>query len=236
MADSEKLGETYQRPSALSELFSSPRKPEVARPEVDSPDVSSDLANLVSYGEVSGSGWHPVQLKRSESEQDWFDLFQQDLRSRLEVVPAVLYPPKDSFSRPDLLFTDDKDMPSISQQRLPHALSSAISDDIIDAISRTYEAEDWAATRDFLSAHPDIISLLSEARPYLSQIFGDDVPVRLNLASEHDGEEGCSLFADIYVSDDPAVAFEKLNRYDDDWWLDASSRSKGYLHFSVEFV
>jgi len=105
----------------------------------------------------------------------------------------------------------------------------------VAALHIAYEAEDWNAVDALLNAHPELVGLLAEARAHVSGVFGEAAPVRLKLVPE-DGDELHSLFADVHTADDPMVAYEKLNRFEDEWWLDASERAQGLLHFSVEFA
>lgn len=106
----------------------------------------------------------------------------------------------------------------------------------IDHLQGHYTAEDWDEVNRFLSHHPALVSLLLDAHAHLSDTFAEGRSVRLRLVPGYEEGEPSLLFADVLTTADPVIAFARMNRFEDDWWLGAMTPAEGLLHFSVEFA
>lgn len=81
--------------------------------------------------------------------------------------------------------------------------------------------------KDFLKANRYLISLVSEAHQELQRFFPHS-PISMKI---HQNE----LVVAVKTSISPEDADERLNNFDDEWWIDASTRSNARLCITVEF-
>src|SRR5262249_11405891 len=86
----------------------------------------------------------------------------------------------------------------------------------------------------FLEENPFLIPLLQEARIQIKRYFPDsDVVLEVVTDPEIMGEK--ELVASIVVGQNVEEACDTLDRFDEEWWLDASDRAEGQLHVGLEF-
>lgn len=90
--------------------------------------------------------------------------------------------------------------------------------------------------RQFLEAHPFLVSLLKEARERIDDYFGSRNDVVLEVIIEPDALDDHELFAFVQTDLPHKDALARLERLDEDWWLDASDRAQGKLCIHVEFA
>ena len=84
-----------------------------------------------------------------------------------------------------------------------------------------YEIENPAEVDAYVAAHPVVASILSEAPSHVAAAF-DEAP-RLVLRHEIDPDDEPAsdyLVVDIMTMRDAAEAHDRLNRFDDEWWVD----------------
>ena len=127
-------------------------------------------------------------------------------------------------------------VPEGAHSTMPRATGQSAERFGLNRLQEHYDAEDWDAVSDFLSRHPALPSLLVDASPRLNDAFGAGRPVHLRLVAGYEQDEPTLLFADITNAADPMLALAQMNRFEDDWWLDAMTSAEGLLHFSVEFA
>ena len=108
--------------------------------------------------------------------------------------------------------------------------------DEIAHLQELYTAESWNDVLGFLMDNPALAPLLLEARPRLHDVFAGSRSVQLRLVPGYEEDEPALLFADIMTTADPMLAFDQMNRFEDEWWLDSMTPAQGLLHFSVEFA
>jgi hypothetical protein len=90
--------------------------------------------------------------------------------------------------------------------------------------------------KEFLEASPFLKPLLVEAYERIGNCFGPKPEVVLEVVTDPEADDDRQLFAFIQTSLPSEQALDKLDRLDDDWWLDAADRSEGKLCLHVEFV
>lgn len=90
--------------------------------------------------------------------------------------------------------------------------------------------------RQFLEAHPFLISLLKEARARIDEYFGSHNDVVLEVVTEPEADDDRELFAFVQTDLPHQEALARLEQLDEDWWLDASDRAQGKLCMHVEFA
>jgi hypothetical protein len=101
----------------------------------------------------------------------------------------------------------------------------------IDAL---YDVRDQGVGK-VLAAHPDLIPALLDVARTVPRFFGIDA--RLALESVVDPEEEAAepeLYAVIAISMSPTQAFNRLNAFDTDWWLERSRQVKPLLTVTLD--
>lgn len=98
-----------------------------------------------------------------------------------------------------------------------------------------FAAPDQEEVTDFLRRHPDAAAILREALPHVRAAFG---PATLSLRVIRDPDSGgaMDLFAFIQVQEAGGSALEKLDRFDEDWWMRRSDSPEAPVHFDLEYV
>lgn len=87
---------------------------------------------------------------------------------------------------------------------------------------------------EFLQAHPSLVPLLEEAHGKIAEFFGS-FEIVLEVVTDPEAIDDHELFAFIRTTLPPDEALSKLNRLDQEWWLDAADRAEGKLCIHVEF-
>jgi len=87
----------------------------------------------------------------------------------------------------------------------------------------------------FLDTHPFLVPLLVEAHAKVAEYFGPSPDVVLEVVSDPEAENDRELFAFIRTTLPSDEALSKLDRLDQEWWLEASFRARCRLNIDVEF-
>jgi hypothetical protein len=104
------------------------------------------------------------------------------------------------------------------------------------AIAELFDIEDAPAVRSYLGANPSLVPLLVEARRTVPRFFPGETRVRLQVLADRDDEDHTDLFAIIQTALPEDDALRCLDRFDEEWWLDAAGRAGGRLTIDVESV
>ena len=99
-----------------------------------------------------------------------------------------------------------------------------------------YSLRHAAAVRRFLHACPQLVEVLLEARVYLQKYFGPDPQVTLEVVSDPEVEGVEELFAYILTSLPVDEALARLDKLDEEWFLDQLDRVSGRFNFNLEFA
>ena len=103
-------------------------------------------------------------------------------------------------------------------------------------VARLYSMRDEPAVRGFLDMHPSLGPALLQASPYLKEHFGEDVEVTLEVVGDPEAEGRQELFAYIRTRLAAEEAYARLNRLDEEWFLDRVAQFHGRFNFNLEFV
>ena len=123
----------------------------------------------------------------------------------------------------------------IQEQVIDVTSSGIISLSGSDFLERLYTFRDGVNVRAFLVRYPFLISLLLEANPHLRRHFPEQ-RIFLEVISDPETIDSSQLVALIVETPSPDEAFDKLERFDKEWWISAVGRAKGKLCINVEFV
>jgi hypothetical protein len=116
------------------------------------------------------------------------------------------------------------------------ALLDIIESQRLHQLEEMYSLRNATTVRRFLHVHPQLIEVLLEARIYLQKYFGLDPQVTLEVVSDPEVEGVEELFAYIFTSLPVDEALARLDRLDEEWFLDQLDRVDGRFNFDLEFV
>jgi hypothetical protein len=85
--------------------------------------------------------------------------------------------------------------------------------------------------------NPHLVSLLREAREQVDRVFGSSAPIDLEVVENPEAADSSpELFAFIQTPLPVPAARERLERLDEEWWLDALPRAEGRLNIALEYI
>lgn len=87
----------------------------------------------------------------------------------------------------------------------------------------------------YLQRYPHLVPVPNEVADRVPEYFDDEVTLALEMYfdTEYDDREG-ALFASIQVAPYDDAAFDRLERFGDDWWYLASPPGPGTVVIDVE--
>ena len=88
----------------------------------------------------------------------------------------------------------------------------------------------------FLKTCPFLVPLLLEAYGKIAEYFGPYPDVVLEVVSDQEAANDRELFILVRTNLAPGEALNRLERFDQEWWLDASDRARCMLNIDVEYV
>jgi hypothetical protein len=91
------------------------------------------------------------------------------------------------------------------------------------------------AVKAFLEENHFLIPVIEEASVKLVEYFGAETPLVLEIRSQAE-DEGSELF--LYVKTDLPVpeALTRLDRFDEEWWLDEMGRSRNLMVIKLGYA
>jgi len=116
------------------------------------------------------------------------------------------------------------------------ALLDIIESQRLHQLEEMYSLRNAVAVRRFLHTYPQLVEVLLEARLYLQKYFGPAPQVTLEVVSDPEVEGVEELFAYILTSLPVDEALARLDRLDEEWFLDQLDRVGGRFNFNLEFV
>lgn len=102
-------------------------------------------------------------------------------------------------------------------------------------LERMYLFREPAKVTEFLESYPFLISLLLEAYDTIRNYF-PDAQVFLEVIADQEAVNYKELVIFIATDLKPDEALDRLDQFDENWWLDASDRARGKLSIHVEFL
>lgn len=121
-------------------------------------------------------------------------------------------------------------------RNVPSEAGEDIRADRFVALDTLYRIHNYRAVMEYLDKHRVLQSVLVEAHEYLQRCFGPILDVELCLRPDPEVEGLDVLFG--YISTDLPVeeALERLERFDEMWFLDAMPGTPARLNFNIRFV
>lgn len=99
-----------------------------------------------------------------------------------------------------------------------------------DTLAAFYSVESPIAIENFLQEHTQLVGLLFSAFPRIKSTWGAEIKPEITLLE--DQEDGYPVLMVRLISN-RADAYEALDRFDDEWWLDHIRDAEGLLNFSL---
>ncbi len=112
----------------------------------------------------------------------------------------------------------------------------APSEERIELLAELYQFKDYVAVATFLRESPFLAGLLLEAYERIKGHFGSDTQVALEVLTDPEVENSRELFALVRTRLSPDEALSRLNRLDEEWWLEASFQACCRLNIDVEYI
>ncbi len=106
----------------------------------------------------------------------------------------------------------------------------------LSQVKQLYTFRSEAEVIAFLQRFSFLIALLLELYGKIAEYFGLWPEVVLEVVTEPEAEGQSELFALIRTNLSPSEALACLERFDQEWWLDASERAQCMLNVDVEYV
>lgn len=114
---------------------------------------------------------------------------------------------------------------------------SAAATDDLEEIERLYSLRRAVEVKKFVGEHPFLVPLLGVAHSAATRYF-DPLSLDLEVIAEPDSSgsaEDQQLVLFVVLESKPHEAYSKLQRFDNEWWLDAMDEAQGCLCISLEF-
>ncbi|MDP2935423.1 MAG: hypothetical protein Q8O86_02915 [Dehalococcoidia bacterium] len=89
---------------------------------------------------------------------------------------------------------------------------------------------------EFLEDHPFLVALLFDAHPQIVKHFGPRPDAVLEVVVDPEAMADRELFALIRTHLPPRDALSRLERLDEEWWIEALERAQGALCIDLEFA
>lgn len=105
---------------------------------------------------------------------------------------------------------------------------------VIQWLERLYTFREREEVLWFLESYPFLASLLLEAYDNIGNYF-PYTQVFLEVVSDPEATNDYQLVSSIATNLDPGEVIDRLEQFDEDWWLDALDRAQGKLCINVEF-
>lgn len=121
---------------------------------------------------------------------------------------------------------------AISVER--HSSTVLIEQIEVRALDRLYIFKERLEVLNFIDLHPFLVPLLFEAVGRIAQFFPEP-QLSLEVVSDFEFPDSSQLVLSIETTLSPDEALKRLDRFDDDWWLDAAREAEGGLCIDVEF-
>ena len=129
--------------------------------------------------------------------------------------------------------------PGASRTTMPRGWSLWAPDEILQAkwpvVGRCFKIANPAMVASFLRDNPDLLDVLLQACAPLRALFGESTP--LDLRYQRDPEIPHRRYLCVRVTTDLPVsdAIQRMDRFDEGWWLDRIASYGRRLVFVLEF-
>lgn len=106
----------------------------------------------------------------------------------------------------------------------------------IEQIERYFQLLNPDEVRHFLCKHPGISDVIIEALDPLNTSFTEITQLVLEVFRDPEDRDGSELVCSIITRLEPHQALEKLDKFDESWFLHQTDRTQGLLNFRIDFA
>lgn len=103
-------------------------------------------------------------------------------------------------------------------------------------VGELYSFRNAVDIRCFLYTHSQLTEILIKAHTYLRKYFGSNPQVTLELISDPETTGWEQLYAYILTSLPVDDALDRLDRFDEEWFIGQLDQVDGLLNFNLEFA
>jgi hypothetical protein len=106
----------------------------------------------------------------------------------------------------------------------------------LQLVRENYILKDYRGVSEFLETYPFLVPLLTEVFIKIQHYFEPYPQVFLDVIKEPEFPNDVRLAVFIRTNLSPEDALKKLDRLDQDWWLEAMIEAHGKLYIHLEFI
>ena len=106
----------------------------------------------------------------------------------------------------------------------------------LQLVRENYILKDYSGVSEFLETYPFLVPLLTEVFIKIQHYFEPYPQVFLDVIKDPEFPGDVRLAVFIRTNLSPEDALSKLDRLDQDWWLEAMSEAHGKLYIHLEFI
>ncbi|MBA2606916.1 MAG: hypothetical protein H0U96_08630 [Acidobacteria bacterium] len=106
----------------------------------------------------------------------------------------------------------------------------------INVLAREYEIRNAPEVALFLRENNFLLDLLEDIPSKLKKFFGSKSKLALELLSEPDFPSSREIFVLVLTEEEAEQARNKMNKFDEKWWLEQLDRARCKLNVSLEYI
>lgn len=124
---------------------------------------------------------------------------------------------------------------SLNLEQIAESRINALNEKI-QALSSSYEINNFEELKLFLSKNRLLISLIEEIPNKIYQYYGRDQKISLEIFYEPDFPQSAELWVSVLTELSAEEARSAMNKFDKEWWLENLSRADCKLNIGIEYV
>ena len=102
-------------------------------------------------------------------------------------------------------------------------------DSHVEEMLSEYQVASADVLRAIAGRSPTVVETLSEARKVIRKYFGSGTPAHLMLQADPEIRGSEPIVVEVRTPADMKDAFERLERFDEEWWLDAGRKESAEI-------
>lgn len=157
---------------------------------------------------------------------EWYLVYRQNV-DPLYPQQLLNIPVGNSFANPSWHY-------DMQQMPLFNVMPLRLTGEQLQTLGSIYDFEGDEEVIDFISNHPFLYDLLMEAIPVFQTCFSPDIRIDLVLRTDPE-EDFQELFGYIHNPGPVDETKSRLERFDDEWFLENLGRTQGRLNFNLLF-
>lgn len=106
----------------------------------------------------------------------------------------------------------------------------------LEALETIYRLPNPTEVIDFLASKPELLEVLMEISGKVREYYGCETVMTLEMENTPDGEDFDGLIVRIHTALNAVDAYAIQERFDREWWLEASGRTEDLVNIVHKFV